>query len=549
MQNFILFNNLLLFLLLTACAGIEPEKFSPSSGHIKTAPQPVGDIPELVKRAPTLPAPEPTATETYSVIVHEVPIKELLFALARDADINIDIDSTVSGSVTMNALDQSLLQLLERIRRQVAIRYTFDKGVLYIQADLAFLKNYAIDYVNLSRTSSSESSVSTQISSASGAGDISFSSDTGNNSTTDVSTESVHNFWGRLVANIAAILGEDDTQVTTNEIPVSSSVIPNPESGILSVRATERQHKQVQDFLDVVLASARRQVLMQATIVEVNLNRNYQAGIDWSFLDSDGRSGIDIVSRAITGTALSGNVSSSFVISTGATGESVSRRGKLTATVNLLDEFGDIRILSSPQMMVLNNQTALLKVVDNVVYFEIDSETTPGEGGSPPVISTDTTARTVPVGIVMALTPHIDASGTVTLNVRPTISRLVGFVNDPNPDLVRQGVTIENPVPRITVREMESVLRLVDGQIGILGGLMTDESRDRNSGLPGIKDVSVLGNLFKSESAQYSKTELVIFLSPTVINNPDIKGDLSRYQRYLDAYGGSFLATENLGQE
>lgn len=594
MWKFALASNLIL-LLLMGCAEIEPKPFTPSSGHIASDPEVEvnRDIPDLVTPKPVLPAPvdQDDSYERYTIVVYDLPVQELLFALARDSGINIDIDTDISGRVTINAVEQSLPQILERIARQVDIRYQMNANNLYIESDEPFLKIYTIDYVNVSRDTSSTSSVSTQIASASGSADASGGGG-GNNSVTGVSTESSHHFWDRLIANITAILGEevssplekmpdtpapDMTESLVKKLrPLNgpqhseseggeaseieavtppgpepgivtqyrnkrsqqglATVIANPESGILTIRATAAQHKQVKSFIDAVLSSAKRQVLIQTTIVEVTLNKDYQAGIDWSFLGRDGHAGFNIISETLEGTSIQGS-SSSFVISSER--EINSNNDNLIATVRFLDEFGDARILSSPQMMVLNNQTALLKVVDNIVYFEIDSEVTPGQQGSNPLRSTDTTAKTLPVGIIMAVTPQIGANGIVTLNVRPTISRLLDFVNDPNPMLAEQSPPIENPVPRIAVREMESVLRLANEQIGILGGLMTDETKDSDVGLPGIKDHGLLGNLFKSKSAQYTKTELVIFLRPTIITEPDINNDLSSYKQYLDIYGGS----------
>ena len=150
--------------------------------------------------------------------------------------------------------------------------------------------------------------------------------------------------------------------------------------------------------------------------------------------------------------------------------------------------------------------------------------------------SVDTTAKTVSVGIVMSVTPQIDANGTITLNVRPTISRLNGSVTDPNPNanfIDGDGNQVVNQVPQIAVREMESVLRMTDGQIGVLGGLMQDENKDSDAGLPGVKDVGFFGNLFKTTSAEYRKTELVVFIKPIVIKNPSIDQDLKEYKEYL----------------
>lgn len=520
-------------LSVSGCAEIEPVPFEPSSGHINAEESPAIDskIPELVEQVPLLPEPSPVeAPERYTVVVNEVPVKELLFALARDAKVNVDIHPEIEGVVTINAVEQTLPQILKRISNQVDMRYVYDGDTLIISQDTPFLRTYTIDYVNLSRDTTSTSTVSTQISSTSGGGTES-SGGGGNTSTTDVSSESAHHFWARLVSNISAILGEESSSGSGGDIAVTDTVIPNPESGVLSVRATASQHETIQSFIDQVLVSAKRQVMIQSTIVEVTLNERYQAGIDWTAL-STGVFNIASVTAAGIPTFVAGATTSSFVLSTNEDDNNQigtnpqTNADNITATVTLLDQFGDTNILSSPQIMALNNQTALLKVVENRVYFEVESDTTSTQG----VVTTtfETTAKTVPIGIVMAVTPQIDANGTITLIVRPTISRFAGNALDPNPDL-----TIDNPVPQIAVREMESVLRMTDGQIGVLGGLMTDETRGNDAGLPGVKDAGFFGNLFKTTSAEFTKTELVIFIKPIIIANPSVDGDLDEYKKYL----------------
>ncbi|MEQ8288324.1 MAG: pilus (MSHA type) biogenesis protein MshL [Gammaproteobacteria bacterium] len=524
-----------LAVLVTACAQIEPEPFEPSAGHIEPTEKPATESarPELVESVPVLPEPgEPKPQERYTVVVNEVPVKELLFALARDARINVDIHPAINGSVTINAVEQTLPQILKRISKQVDMRYEYDGDNLYISQDSPFLRTYKVDYVNLSRDTNSTSEVSTQITSTS-TGDTATGSGGGgggggNTSTTSVTTASNHRFWQRLVTNVSGILDEDITAAGSaagGEVQATQNVIPNPESGLLTVRATSKQHDQIQAYIDQAMASVKRQVLVQATIVEVELSERYQAGIDWSAVSTGA---FEIISNTAAGVSpfASGVAASSFVIQTD---DSDGNRDNIEATVTLLDEFGDTNVLSSPQMMVLNNQTAVLKVVENLVYFEVDAETTPGAVGAQAVTTVDTTARTVPVGIVMTVTPQIGDSGNITLNVRPTISRFVRNVADPNPELTN----IENNVPQIAVREMESVLRLSNGQIGVLGGLMTDENRDSDAGLPGAKDAGFFGNLFKTTAKEYIKSELVILLKPTIINNPSIDSDLKQYREYL----------------
>ena len=515
-------------LLLAACAWLQPAPPTPSAGHITDAPlkPSVADIPALAEPPPPLPAPpEPEPAELYTVVVNAVPVAEVLFALARDARINIDIHPDISGRITMNAVRQTLPQLLQRMARQVDLRYQFEDGNLIISKDTPYLRSYRIDYVNMSRRMSSANTLATQIAAASGGGEDGATAainGAGNYSATDVASESVHRFWETTVRNVAAIIGEQ----TADPGAVSENIIAAPESGLLTVRATTAQHRDIQTFIDLSMARISRQVLIRATIAEVRLNRDYQAGVDWSLVNRANRAGFNIISRALGGVPV--GTASSFVINY--VDPNLERAERLTATVRLLDEFGDTRILSSPQLMVLNNQTALLKVIENIVYFKIDAETTPGATNRDPVTTVDTSAQTVPIGIVMSVTPQISAAGDISLNVRPTISRITRFVNDPNPNIPAGQ---NNPVPQIQIREMESMLRLADGQIAVLGGLMQDRSSTGDSGLPGVKKLPGIGALFRQETRAAQKTELVIFLQPFVVHTPALDAELSPYKRHL----------------
>ena len=219
-----------------------------------------------------------------------------------------------------------------------------------------------------------------------------------------------------------------------------------------------------------------------------------------------------------------------------------SRVGDVNATIRLLEQFGNTRVLSSPKLMALNNQTALLKVVDNVVFFHIEAQTNTNQTTSTTTFTT--TANTVAVGLVMSVLPQVTDSGTVNLTVRPTISRISSTVQDPNPSLraVTNPTTgavispaIPNLIPQIQVREMESVLQAGSGQTIILGGLMQDNVRRDRDAVPGLgRPGSPVGDIFSFRDEAVSKSELVIFLKPTVISNPSLDSDeLKFFRRFL----------------
>ncbi|MCA1804520.1 MAG: secretin N-terminal domain-containing protein, partial [Xanthomonadaceae bacterium] len=405
-------------LLLVACA---PTPQRPDRGHVASPQTAVQDIPSPVQSAPRLEVPKPSPPlETYSVVVTEVSVKDMLFALARDADINVDIHPGVSGTVTLNAIDQTLPQILDRIARQANVRFTLEGDTLQVEPDQPFLRSYKIDYVNMGRDNTSNVSVATQIATTGqAAGGAAGGGAGGNNSTTDVTSTSNHQFWRTLESNVRAILGD------VSDAESSAAVIVNAESGILTVRATTREHRQIMGFLDQILMSAQRQVMIEATVVEVKLNDEYKFGVDWNLIANG--AGLS-VNQSLLGTNLSETPFSLLTYN-----DPDTRRGDVTANVGMLRQFGDVKVLSSPRIMAINNQTALLKVVDNLVYFTIEADTTATDGVANTTFTS--TVHTVPVGFVMSVTPQINDTDTVILNIRPTISRVTSFVRDPNPAL------------------------------------------------------------------------------------------------------------------
>lgn len=299
---------------------------------------------------------------------------------------------------------------------------------------------------------------------------------------------------------------------------VVNEVVVNPVAGTVTVMATQAQHILVREYLDSVMSSVQRQVLIEATIVEVELSRQYQAGVDWGRIAGSPGAGFTF-RQLMTAGALSSPPSMTV-------GYSADAAGNIFATIRLLEQFGTARVLSSPKLMALNNQTALLKVVRNQVYFTVQSTvlTTVNAGSTTNVT---TTARTVPIGLVMSMTPQINDNGQITLTVRPTVTSQVGEAVDPNPN-----ITIRNLIPVVEVREIESVLQVVSGQTAILGGLIKDEvDRNRNQ-VPGLGNTRA-GDLFAYRSDLARKSELVIFLRPVVVPNPSLESEELKGLRHL----------------
>ncbi|MDP3511391.1 MAG: pilus (MSHA type) biogenesis protein MshL [Sulfuritalea sp.] len=588
-------------LMLSACSSIQPQP--PSPGHISAEAQvsPNPDIPLPVSSTVMLARPKAAAkAESYSVSVRNIAVQDLLFALARDAKINVDIHPGINGIVTINAIDQTLQQILTRIAKQVDMRWELDGPNLVVMQDSPFLRNYKVDYVNMSRDVSGTVSINTQIASTStSAGGGAASSGGGNNSSTSVKSSAQNNFWQSLEKNLKDILRESDkilpegssetviersdqqattgtgaaggasssragnqsTSLAASPNPASlqqqgttvvkrttfreaASIIINPEAGVVVVRATARQHEKVQEYLDLVLMNARRQVIIEATIAEVNLSDRYQQGINWQSLRSlrpgAPQAGFSIAQNQ-TGlpvpdpfAAAAGSFTAptpfSFLLNYVAPGMGIS------STLSLLETFGKVKVLSSPKISVLNNQTAMLKVVNNVVYFLIKNDSTTTTTGT--TNNFTSTPQSVSVGLVMSVTPQISENGSILLNVRPTISSLQGAgKTDPTP-----GLAVPNVVPEIQTREMESMLRLSDGEVAVMGGLMEDRVNYTSNEIPGLGGLPGIGNFFRNRDDTSTKTELVIFLKPTIIRDPSINGDYRSFANQLP--GKEFFANK-----
>jgi MSHA type pilus biogenesis protein MshL len=492
---------------------------------------------DVPPKAETIPAPVNTTTllpkpisrpalETYTVVVNDVPIKELLFSMARDAKLNVDIAPDLGGTVTLNAINQTLPQILERISRQIDLRYELEGNTLRVGADSAFIRTYRIDYLNLNRDTTGTVSVSTSIGTTGGAAAEGSSSQSGNDSSTLMNMSSKNQLWNSLTHNLAAIIGDKIEGTGTEELMSTANVIVNRESGLIAVRASQKTHQQVQAFLDEVMNSARRQVLIEATIAEVILSDHYQSGVDWSVIANDPTSGVNFTTDLV-GANLDQAPFSLLQIS-----DTVSD-SQLGITLKALEKFGDVQVLSSPKVIALNNQTALLKVVDNLIYFDIEVEVTPETDNSARYETYETNINTVPVGFVMSVTPYINENDTVTMNVRPTISRVIDMVKDPSPALAIAGVVSEIPV--IHVSEIESVLKVNNGDTAIIGGLMQDVTNNQSSGVPVLSSIPWLGRLFSYDNDKREKSELVIFIRPVVVKQASLNSDLSNYRQYLPA--------------
>ena len=581
-------------LMAVALAGCGTRPLARNEGHIAPDPRPaaVASIPEPIRAIPLPPPPEAREPELrYSVVVANQPVRDVLLAMARETKANFDIHPGIEGSVNLNAIDQTLKQILTRMSKQVDMRWETDGQTITVMPDTPYLRTYKVDYVNMARDVSGTIGVQSQVVSPPNAsGGTNTANASQNSSLLKVDNTAKNRFWETLEKNVKDLLRETDKQLpegssetfvqsrgagqttttqartaplrraltgtggaassTTTTTPgtennaqlqefaeqrltfrEAASVIVNAESGLVTVRATSRQQEKVAEFLASVITAARRQILIEATVVEVLLSDRYQSGVDWSALGLQGL-GYSFTQSFISGTGTLANTANPF-FSIQYSNPNAANGGSLSSTIKLLDQFGNTRVLSSPRIMAINNQTAVLKVVDNLVYFTVD--VTPATISSTGAVTSPATIKTtpqlVPVGFVMNVTPQVSDTDVVVLNVRPTVTTKISEVRDPNPELAK--VNQVNLVPVIRSREFESVLRIPSGSTAILGGLMEDRFEGNRGGLPVISRIPFFGDLVSYRDDTSSKRELVIFLRPIVIRDPSLGGDLAEYRRFL----------------
>jgi general secretion pathway protein D len=511
--------------------------------------------------------------------------------------VNVDIHPGITGTVTLNAIDQTLPQLLTRISKQVDMRFEVDGPNLSVMPDTPFLKHYKVDYVNMARnvtgTVSTNTQIATGLPNASGGG--SSGGGSGNISNTKIENSSKNLFWESLEKNIKDLLRETDkilpegssettveqtsaqnstgaaalpqnagqraaqaiaSALASNPTPGSSSqaignsvvkrntfreaasVIMNTESGTITVRATGRQHEKIQEFIDRVVSSSRRQVLIEATIVEVQLGDGYQQGISWSKVMNDGEKGANFSIKPAAVSSNIGNAVSPFTLAY----KNIGATFNILSAVDLLQAFGTAKVLSSPRLSVLNNQTALLKVVENFVYFNVKADTT-STANVGTTVAVTTTPQSVSVGLVMTVTAQISDNDSIILNVRPTISSIAELKEDPNPSIP---AGVKNYVPQIRTREIESVMRVSNGEVAVLGGLMEDSINWQTGRVPVLGQLPLVGEAFNTRNNSSKKSELVIFLRPIIIRDPSLNGDYSRLRSQLP--GDDFFSQTNEAQ-
>jgi general secretion pathway protein D len=517
----------------------------------EAAPQAsVPPIPEMPVELAPPPAPTPGNGKLVSVTVTDsVPLRDVLIDLAREANVNLELDPRIQGGIIFSAHEQPFDKVLQRICALAGLRAKIDGSFVHIELDDPYQETYQLDYLSLARKTTSETAIATNVfdvdvgngsgNSVNGSGGNSGSTSASeNNSTSKISGTSTADFWSEVERSLAQILASNGNHnVKTADGPLAANYSIDRQAGMVTVYGTSRQQNAVADYFRILKRKAYAQVLIDARIIEVELDDSFKSGIDWRTL----------FNGAFNAAARFGSAAASAPFTTATTATD----GVFTASINdkhfadiinLVRTFGTTRVLSAPRLTVLNNQTAVLKVATNQVYFVTQAQFTTVTNASGSAVTTTpvytSTPRTVPVGLVMTVQPAIDADhDRITMTLRPTISRVVTTVDDPSIGLnaAQAGVAspIESQIPVLAVREMDSVLQLHSGEIAVMGGLMQDSSTNTDTGMPPFDTLPVVGNLVKGRDNEGQTTELVILLRATITDGPEPDiGDRELYRHY-----------------
>ncbi len=575
---------------LTACAGtgglLDTEKFDKIDGDKNLSRKDYKNItkPNFGKtdseieisakaKAPPIPdvasilaAPRPPKVGQSRLVslavTDDVPLKDVLIELARLADVDVEIDAGIKGGISFRAKDRPFNEVIERIANLAGLRYNMKGGVLRIERDVPYIQNYSLDFLNVVRSSESSTSISTDVlalsNSASGGegGGGGGGSGISTGSSSSITAKGEDDFWKSLEGGVNQILlytptsklSEEDVDDTAKAATPAaaaagtkddSKLVINRRAGVLSVNATAKQHELIKSYLDKLETSSSAQVLIEAKIVEVSLNDEFSSGIDWSatkqFATLNVKESVQNSEDNLTTLALGSN--NLFGID-------------LNAAVQLTENFGTTRTLSSPRLHAINNQQAVLTFAENRIFFEVQIKTTPativnGEVVEKASTETEVKRRSVPIGIILNILPSINLKNNeVTLNVRPTLSRQVSSVVDPGSAIANQKALAEDPnaptfvneVPVVEVRELDSVLKIKSGQVMVIGGLMEETAGNDEKGIPGASRVPWFGNLFKSVENTDKVKELVIFIRATIVspNGNYHNADKQVYDKFID---------------
>jgi MSHA biogenesis protein MshL len=568
--------------LLAGCQGTPPHqtydtiKREVASASAATRGAPAVDeavanalLPPASTLARELPKARPALEERFNVAFNNVPAQQFFRSIVAGTRYNMLVHPDVSGTISANLKDVTLAETLEAVREMYGYDYKIDGTRITIRPLTMQTRMFHVNYLVGSRRGSSNLRVtSTSVSNAAnnnGGGNQgqqgngqNQNQNNGNNqnqnggnmtqvASTDVNMLSDSDFWGDLKAAIEAIVGGKEG---------GRSVVVSPQSGVLVIRAMPEELRSVDMYLKATQLSVDRQVILEAKILEVELNEQFQSGINWASFSSIGNSRNNRVSTGVispgaslsplpfnggqppsisNGSGLAASTGFSLSNAANAAGSLFGfafQTNNFAALISLLEQQGTVHVLSSPRVAAVNNQKAVLKIgTDEFFVTGVTTTTNTSTAGN--TTTPSVTLQPFFSGVVLDVTPQIDEKGNILLHVHPSVSQVTTITK--GIDLGSAG-SLTLPLAASSTSELDSIVRGQDGQVVAVGGLMRQAATDDTSQLPGAGRVPVLGALFRNKNRVSQKRELVVLIKPTIVDSAsNWSQDLLDTTRRIDA--------------
>ncbi len=495
--------------------------------------------------------------ERFSVAFNSVPAPQFFMAIVAGTRYSMLVHPEVTGTISANLKDVTLFEALDAIRELYGYDYKMEGTRIYIKPLTLQTRVFQVNYLTGSRKGTSDIRVSSGSvgDTASGTQSITnpitgttSSPGTGSSAnalnTSKISTSSTNDFWSELKASLESIVGNNKE---------GRSVVVSPQSGVVVVRAMWDELRNVSAYLKATQLSVDRQVILDAKILEVQLNDRFQSGINWaSFASFKGLNnnrvatgfvspGANLASAAHSTTlsttgdaALTANTSLSLAAASNAAGSLFGfafQTNNFAALISFLDTQGTVHVLSSPRIATMNNQKAVLKVGQDEFFVTSVSSTT--TTGTATTTTPNVTLQPFFSGVALDVTPQIDEDGNIILHIHPSVVNVRTVEKNIN---LGSGGSLILPLASSTVSETDSVVRGQDGNIIAIGGLMRQSVTADRSQIPGVGNAPGVGGLFRNTDQISQKRELVILLKPTIVQgNSNWAQDMMESQRRIQS--------------